>query len=551
MASYTRNYFLCVLAVATPLVAIRFDAVDHEQAAVSETQASNAEAAVLDWDVDIKEMVDRVLESKESMASSELEGAETNGYSYVQQVGLSLYTFPSNFATSGVEAFYDGIDKAVSTYAGLEVNNLHDAKERVKVLKYFVELAYKSEHWSRDPRVLKVFMAPEFFFRGPHGAYNIHSMHGCTNRNKTGGICNAPIMAILLECNKFIQDARFSDWLFVFGTVVAYKPAASRGALMIPREYFNFAPIMRGGPAGRGQHHIVAKSYMSGIDFLDCDGSKGKLCVANPKSMGIGKYAIFSQAQQLQLTKLGFQLRPNNDFHQDGIHFGLEVCLDHAQHRLEDGLRGGTVQVHLVTSAGMSIEWSATRDGPVMLQDGGGAGARTSYYCPGCDYLGKGRSEVNGLTPSHVVFSSTDDAYDTIAHRVKFSRSREAVMSTPRDQDEFFSKAGYASEGSGFGYDLRFDMSILRDLYATDDYKPQINISPAFKLNAGGYGKVVAPHGNSILPKLGACFDVPTTDFLINGRPATCPMLSHHCRSKGRVAEEIRLACRLSCGLCK
>ncbi len=54
--------------------------------------------------------------------------------------------------------------------------------------------------------VLTIFMAPEFFFRGPDGAYPLEK-----------------IETILPEMAKTVQDPKYKDWLFVYGTAVGYR----------------------------------------------------------------------------------------------------------------------------------------------------------------------------------------------------------------------------------------------------------------------------------------------------------------------------------------
>eukprot|EP00933_Yihiella_yeosuensis_P070917 TRINITY_DN79078_c0_g1_i1.p1 TRINITY_DN79078_c0_g1~~TRINITY_DN79078_c0_g1_i1.p1 ORF type:complete len:548 (+),score=62.71 TRINITY_DN79078_c0_g1_i1:231-1874(+) len=547
MAIRRHLYVVCLFVLLHDVQSVRTALLDSDSLDDATT------LSVLEWDDDLKSIVDAAIKSKKEMASSELEtGGSGNWtkdskYSYVQQVGLSLYTFPSGTAKYGVKEFYDGIDNSVQTHEGTLVNNQDDARARVRLLQYMINVAYKSKEYSRDSSVLKVFMAPEFFFRGPYGAYNMNSLHGCTNRNsRATGICNAPIIAILTELSHFILHERFADWIFVMGTVVSYTPPARR--IGGRREYFNFAPIMRGGKAGHMQHHIVAKSYVSGIDFLDCDGRDGKICVGNPKSMGISRYAVFTAEQQVQLNQLGFNLRHDNHFYQDGIHFGLEVCLDHAQKQLAQGLRGGSVQVHLVTSAGMKITWSAAgSQGPVLLQDGGAQGARTEYYCPGCDYLGRGLTEAAGFTPNAVVDSSDGQTYDQIVRRYgRGSNTPSGAITTPRDIERFFSHRGYATEGDSLGTDLRFNVDYLRGLYAIDDYRPQINIGPAFKIP--GAHSAPQPHGGH---STGGCADHPSiANWLIDGKPATCQQLAHYCKTPGAEWDTLREGCKRTCGLC-
>jgi len=55
-------------------------------------------------------------------------------------------------------------------------------------------------------RVLKIFMAPEFFFRGEDGAYPIEMVE-----------------KILPAMAKETRKSKYKDWLFVFGTAIGYQ----------------------------------------------------------------------------------------------------------------------------------------------------------------------------------------------------------------------------------------------------------------------------------------------------------------------------------------
>jgi len=76
-----------------------------------------------------------------------------------------------------------------------------------------VETAYN--HSDKNENVLKIFNAPEFFFRGPTGAYNIEGVY-----EESGSFPSLEVIAVFLE--ELTSQERFKDWLFQFGTVIAY-----------------------------------------------------------------------------------------------------------------------------------------------------------------------------------------------------------------------------------------------------------------------------------------------------------------------------------------
>ncbi|HEX8813456.1 MAG TPA: hypothetical protein VF742_15815 [Terracidiphilus sp.] len=90
--------------------------------------------------------------------------------------------------------------------------NLEDEADRVlrcDWMKAAINQAYSS-HLAKhlndpiDAKTLKIFMAPEFFFRGKDGAYDISFFS-----------------TILNDMRTLTKDAKFKDWLFVLGTVIA------------------------------------------------------------------------------------------------------------------------------------------------------------------------------------------------------------------------------------------------------------------------------------------------------------------------------------------
>ena len=81
-----------------------------------------------------------------------------------------------------------------------------DIEKRCAVMKQAVEKAYASTGFAADPQVLKIFMAPEFYFRGQQGAYAVESLHQI-------------LPAISPETSK----AKYNDWLFVLGSAIGYR----------------------------------------------------------------------------------------------------------------------------------------------------------------------------------------------------------------------------------------------------------------------------------------------------------------------------------------
>mmetsp|Transcript_49569 Transcript_49569/g.131661 ORF Transcript_49569/g.131661 Transcript_49569/m.131661 type:complete len:441 (+) Transcript_49569:94-1416(+) len=322
-----------------------------------------------------------------------------------QMIGFSIYTFPDNTlrhdaamkALSKVAQYAEelesvGINLSFTApqgfYAGLADPD-RDAALRFELMKDAVETARAKANYDPSPSTLKVFMAPEFFFRGSRGAYDANTLYGCPEAtSKSKRTCKATIQILLEKMKGFVSEERWSDWLFVFGTIVAAEPrpgaSSTHAAITSESLFYNVAPVFRGGPGG--ERFVLPKTYISGIDFLNClrghDGSPDG-CVNNPRQLGDPEYTAIPAVAQSYLSDMGFQTATDNMFTVQGVLFGLEICLDHFQAVLHTNMEkkgllpGGGVQVHLITSAGMSITYGLTPFGaPEFLQDGG-EGARS------------------------------------------------------------------------------------------------------------------------------------------------------------------------------
>lgn len=468
-----RPLFLAILLL--PATARR-SALEPE---VERDSPSDPGAAIMAWNASVEGEVAAEIEAvreAERLASSYLQSQGVK-YRWTQLVGLGLYTLPQGILID--KGYYTGIRKELQEHEGTRDRNMEDAVERVRVMKQMLEVAHASKMYSRAADVLKVFVAPEFFFRGPRGAYDMRSLDGCLpmqGENTVDAqekVCNAAIVKIFVELQSFVIEERWADWLFVFGTVVA-----SEG-----KSFYNFAPVMRGGRGGAGRHHVVTKTFVSDLDFLDKSNScVGPDCVFFPPGQD-KMYTPFSDSQKKKLKEMGFIMAGYNDFMMDGIHFGVEICLDHAKAVLPKKMRAAKsdIDVQVITSAGMFILAAYTRKhGPVYMQDGG-TSARTSYLCQDCRSQDDGTG--GGDYGDGVIHSSNkgqfvlDYLYD-----VRELKLEGKEVSTLRNESLFYSQLGFATEGTGGAGDPRFAEEVVGKVFALDNYHPTLNIGPAFAL---------------------------------------------------------------------
>ncbi len=254
-------------------------------------------------------------------------------------------------------------------------NITEDVHHRLAIAKHIVgklkaDSFNQSPDIDHDDDVLKIVMFPEFFWRGPEGAYSTRQLIQD----------NGVLVQVASAIRKLIADDFFNDFLFVFGTViVARSPGDPREpwehALSAEEvEYFNFASVAKGGRGGK--YFAVTKKYISGADFLS------RTSLPNPKDFDVHDYTVMGEDLEDAFAARDIILIHDNVVELDGLRIGVEICLDHRLGVLWNTLKtkhhGELVDVLLITSAGMSIEHGVNPivpGGVVYLSDGGASSA--------------------------------------------------------------------------------------------------------------------------------------------------------------------------------
>lgn len=224
--------------------------------------------------------------------------------------------------------------------------------------------------------LLNVFMAPEFFFRGPLGAYSMDEVAMVTG-----------------QLQAMVKGPEWVDWLFVFGSILGYAsqtrdtpPYDIDPAL--PKEVYNFTLTQQGGlgdTPGIGAHAIL-KELKSTADFISSSATPDALLTGNVEYLGAGNSGAGREQQQVAYDGAGI-------FTQAGITWGVEICLDHYSNLQNTGrlqrspqLPGEQqIQVQLVPSGGMSIH-----DPQTMAMPGG--------FVFNCDGYGNGSARLKQVT---------------------------------------------------------------------------------------------------------------------------------------------------------
>lgn len=216
-----------------------------------------------------------------------------------------------------------------------------DEKIRLKRLAGIINFAKNRMRAGDNANTLKIFMAPEFYFRpnaGPHNSYTRGSA-----------------MNLIDALRKLLVHPGLRDWLFVPGTIFWHQPAGGG------RVYFNTALIIKGGP--NAPFTFIHKRLISGIDGAPVVDA----AALNPHLRPI--LQKWDEERQNVITI-------------DNRGFGIEVCLDHADDAACHTLDGICVKyrqklgilplidIHLLTACGMplNVRSSAARAGGYILR---------------------------------------------------------------------------------------------------------------------------------------------------------------------------------------
>lgn len=241
-----------------------------------------------------------------------------------------------------------------------------------------------------NDETLKIFMAPEFYFRGANGAYS----HDLVSQI-------IPMMQDLGTATSLYQH-----WLFVFGTAIAASedevtycstcgatpntvqfnlvgtkttgvcrnnPAHSVVIGSWGAEVQNVALIQKGADT-----HMVVKEYISGIDYAGGQVDVKQGTKKNPVWNTLNTIAPQGSNQSRIASKYQDERMGGGVFTMDGITFGMEICLDHIQSTGPNGRLanyGNSIQILLIPSYGMTITHHPCLPGGIIFNvDGRGSG---------------------------------------------------------------------------------------------------------------------------------------------------------------------------------
>jgi hypothetical protein len=331
----------------------------------------------------------------------------------------------------------------IQCYIGNE-NAMDDVQKRLEIMTQAVERAYEqvtsastitsTGHDDDNPETLKIFIAPEFYWRGIDGAY-VFQEEAPDDPDVCGPVCH-----ILQGLEGIAAQKRFENWLFVFGSVIASEklPPVTRKedkGSQYDMLFYNFAPLYKGYDPAKTSHHgkrfIIPKRYVSSSDFLsprrhaknatlfkellggashlasakrdaeanNANTTKKDSVVFNPFDFNRKRhdYDMWIDYKE-ELDGLGYAMIEYDWIMMDGLSLSVEICFDHqmrsalntylgdimtGQHTLipsssDDGLEYVHIpkyqaQISIVSSAGMTVTTDSlalTNGGTIFLQDG-------------------------------------------------------------------------------------------------------------------------------------------------------------------------------------
>lgn len=228
---------------------------------------------------------------------------------------------------------------------------------------------------SDDKHTLKIFMAPEFYFR-PIG------VSGSVERFEQDigpfdSYSRPAALEIIEVLRGMFKDKGFEDWLFIPGTIFWSQPTDPRSPVehrvvgpRAPVDCFNTATIIKGGAGTKEDtwFHFVHKRQISTIDGAPVENA----AVLNQDLTPI--LASWGERKQNYLPLLDFR------------RFGIEVCLDHHKElhtlknvhlemhkRTQTQIISPDVDLHLLTACGMPINTrsvAAKEGGYILRVDG-------------------------------------------------------------------------------------------------------------------------------------------------------------------------------------
>jgi hypothetical protein len=168
----------------------------------------------------------QVVDNDESASTAAVDTpGEENGPHNRRYTATQLISFTIN-TLGGLDAHDECAGQPVDPdtgvcYLGNQKNLTSDVHHRMQIVEEVLDVlrsdAYKEDpDIDPNPSVLKIFMMPEFFWRGPNGAYSTKELFDADD-DKNDGL----LIQIADRGRELVAGPEFENFLFVFGTVIA------------------------------------------------------------------------------------------------------------------------------------------------------------------------------------------------------------------------------------------------------------------------------------------------------------------------------------------
>jgi hypothetical protein len=320
-----------------------------------------------------------------------------SNYSKVQFVSWELHTGPFVSPMNNQVGFYSGLCNLTPDHRTDLLGQCWDIDARLLFVADAMGKACALA--DNSAATLKVFLAPEFLFRGAGGAY----LHDLINGWQAGAPTEFGLRGKYADkwgglfggLQALANNAKYENWLFVFGTAVSAsfptRKAENGKYLLDPAQYgeiYNSALIQRGGVGHTADNYASRKQYISGIDFIKWYGIPNSTAHTANSVLPADPQALIP-ADVMGVVEGGsvFTIQNINDGTGNAIPFGIEVCLDHAcsgngaNHFGRLRTANQNVKIQLVPSGGMHLIEASIRLLPA-------AGPTPHSYAFNCDGLG-------------------------------------------------------------------------------------------------------------------------------------------------------------------
>jgi hypothetical protein len=305
-------------------------------------------------------------------------------------------------------------------FTGHAWDDYADMQDRADEMKQAIVAAHANVDATHqaDDRMLKIFMAPEFFFRGMNGGYDAEDVAGLAPRADGQTTIEISGKRSLIEIlQEEISKPQYKHWLFVLGTVIVLTKSVEtrctenncKGTLQITRQD-GLTTVRCSASTADHPHdvrevtlgatvdnvalickeqwvHAITKELVSDADFITStifdSGGKvlrrikdevttigGEILKVRRSRQTSGFDAASDMPSAFQDERMGGCI-----FTLDGITFGCEICLDHdatSQKSSAGRLANASgIQIQLIPSGGMrTSQFRTVPNGVVFNVDG-------------------------------------------------------------------------------------------------------------------------------------------------------------------------------------